>query len=140
MDINNTLDFIILNGDEYEPFSVKTLLHDNSITSNLSAGQTHDLIEKTISLGVNKNCLFRRTNEQYVELTEKGRLAKFKGGVLVLENSIEEKENIEFEKLKIDLDLAKKMLKEFPRTKFLSWAGFIIAILLLLKELYIILK
>ena len=48
------------------------------------------------------------------------------------------KEKIEFEKSKIDLELAKKMLKEFPKTKWFARIGFIIAIVLMLKELYIL--
>ena len=48
------------------------------------------------------------------------------------------RENFEFEKAKIDLELAKKMLKEFPKTKWFARIGFIIGILLLLKELYIL--
>jgi len=47
------------------------------------------------------------------------------------------KENLEFEKTKINLELAKKMLEEFPKTKWFARIGFIIGIVLLLKELYI---
>jgi hypothetical protein len=47
-----------------------------------------------------------------------------------------ERENIEFRKSKVDLELAERVLKEFPRTKFFAWSGFIIGVLLLLKELY----
>jgi hypothetical protein len=49
-----------------------------------------------------------------------------------------EKERLEFEKSKIDLELAEKMLKEFPKTKWFARIGFIIAIVLMLKELYIL--
>jgi|TARA_R110002096_G_scaffold131692_1_gene281715 hypothetical protein len=49
-----------------------------------------------------------------------------------------ERENIEFEKTKVDLKLAEKTLKEFPKTKWFARIGFIIGILLLLKELYIL--
>lgn len=55
----------------------------------------------------------------------------------LLKNS--QKEEIDFEKSKVDLDLAKKMLKEFPKTKWFARIGFAIAILLALKELYILL-
>jgi hypothetical protein len=48
-----------------------------------------------------------------------------------------EKEEIEFEKSRIDLELAKKMLKEYPKTKLISRFGFFIALVLALKELYI---
>lgn len=62
-----------------------------------------------------------------------------------LNNEIElqknlERENLELEKTKVDLKLAKETLKEFPRTKWFARIGFIIGIILLLKELYVILK
>ena len=53
-------------------------------------------------------------------------------------NLKKEKDVIEFEKSKIDLELAKKMLEEFPKTKWFARIGFIIAIVLMLKELYIL--
>ena len=49
-----------------------------------------------------------------------------------------EKELIDFEKSKIDLALAKKMLEEYPKTKWFARIGFIIGIVLMLKELYIL--
>jgi len=48
-----------------------------------------------------------------------------------------EKEQIEFDKSKIDLELAKRMLKDFPKTKWQARIGITIAIVLALKELYI---
>ena len=51
-----------------------------------------------------------------------------------------EKERIEFEKSKTDLVLAQKMLKEFPKTKLFSRISLFIAIVLALKELYILIK
>ncbi len=49
------------------------------------------------------------------------------------------KEKLEFDKSKVDLKLAKKMLEEFPKTKWFARIGFIIGIVLMLKELYILL-
>jgi predicted transcriptional regulator len=46
-----------------------------------------------------------------------------------------EKERIEFEKSKIDLDLAQKMLKEYPYTKWFARIGFVIAIVLAVLEI-----
>jgi len=48
----------------------------------------------------------------------------------------EEAKNIELEKSKIDLELAKKMLKEYPYTKWMSRVAFIIALALAVFELY----
>lgn len=66
-----------------------------------------------------------------------------KGGFTYVENNwkIEdykrkEKENIEFEKNKVELELAKKMLKEYPKTKWFARIGAFIGIFLALKELY----
>lgn len=46
-----------------------------------------------------------------------------------------EKERIEFEKSKIDLDLAQKMLKEYPYTKWFARISFLIAIVLAVLEI-----
>jgi hypothetical protein len=84
---------------------------------------------------------------------ERNRYALFEKGLEVLEvggwkmyqqllkekkNREAEKEIIDFEKSKIDLVLAKKMLEEFPKTKWFARIGFIIGIVLMLKELYIL--
>lgn len=71
-------------------------------------------------------------------ITEKG--TKYLNQILEEEKHIAEKERIEFEKAKIDLELSKKMLKEFPKTKWFARIGLFIAIVLALKELYILLK
>jgi hypothetical protein len=54
--------------------------------------------------------------------------------------NIDYKEEIKLRKTKVDLELAEKMLKEFKITKFFAWGGFIIGILLLLKEVYLLFK
>jgi hypothetical protein len=46
-----------------------------------------------------------------------------------------EKDRIEFEKSKIDLELAQKMLKEYPCTKWFARIGFAIAIILAALEI-----
>lgn len=53
---------------------------------------------------------------------------------IALQKSLE-KESFEHEKTKVDLELATKMLKEFPKTKWFARIGFIIAVILALKEL-----
>ena len=71
-------------------------------------------------------------------ITDKGE--KFLKDIIEEHKYIAEKERIEFEKSKIDLELAQKMLKEFPKTKQFARIGLFIAIVLALKELYILLK
>ncbi|RLD56561.1 MAG: hypothetical protein DRJ01_15080 [Bacteroidetes bacterium] len=80
------------------------------------------------------------------ELTDFGNIVYQKGGwkkYLELKKEadekliqgIKEKENLELEKTKVDLDLAKKMLKEYPKTKWFARIGFFIAIGLGLLEI-----
>jgi hypothetical protein len=45
------------------------------------------------------------------------------------------KEAIEIEKTEIDLQLAKKMLQEYPKTKWIARIGFIMALVLFILEL-----
>ena len=71
-------------------------------------------------------------------ITDKGE--KFLAQIIEEQKYFDEKERIEFEKSKIDLELAQKMLKEFPKTKWFARIGLFIAIVLALKDLYILLK
>ena len=64
------------------------------------------------------------------------------GGFTTIENSEliqlekqQEKENLEFEKSKIDFELAKETLKEFPKTKKRAKVAYIIAIILAFVQL-----
>jgi len=59
-----------------------------------------------------------------------------KGGFAKIESDLKKKNDLELRKSKVDLELAEKMLEEFPKTKLLARLGFIIAIILMLKELY----
>jgi predicted transcriptional regulator len=77
-----------------------------------------------------RNCIY--------SVTDKGK--KFLTQMIEEDKYLAEKEKIEFEKSKIDLVLAQKMLKEYPYTKFLAIIGAVIGILLGLKELGILIK
>ena len=106
---------------------------------------------------------FQKSGEWYkaVDLAERlknERLIKFKDELCLIENfgidivknggwiehlkQIEKqskfnakREKIEFEKSKVDLELAKKMLKEYPRTKWIARISIIIGISLAILEL-----
>ncbi|AIJ37346.1 hypothetical protein AAIP55_002461 [Flavobacterium psychrophilum] len=71
-------------------------------------------------------------------ITDKGE--RFLTEIVEEHKYIAEKERIEFEKSKIDLVLAEKMLKEYPYTKWLARIGAFIGIVLGLKELGILIK
>lgn len=47
----------------------------------------------------------------------------------------ERKEKLQIKKTEIDLELAEKMLEEYPKTKWFARIGFLIAVVLVLKEL-----
>jgi hypothetical protein len=83
------------------------------------------------------NCLINATGitEKFIK---QGGFTESEKEYLKQEKYEEEKERIEFEKSKIDLELAEKMLEEFPKTKWFARIGFIIGIVLMLKELYIL--
>ncbi len=50
-------------------------------------------------------------------------------------NRIKEKETIDLEKSKIDLELSKRMLKEYPRTKWFARIGFFIGVALAILQI-----
>ena len=68
-----------------------------------------------------------------VALSEKGLRISENGGWIKHLESEKEKQEFEFEKSRIDFDLAKKTLKEFPKTKWYARIGLIIAVVLALK-------
>lgn len=94
--------------------------------------QNIDFLEKNSLIVEDDN------RDSIYSITDKG--AKFLTQIIEEHKYIAEKERIEFEKSKIDLELAQKMLKEFPKTKWFARIGLFIAIVLALKELYILLK
>ena len=98
--------------------------------------------DKTIFLNdipfLQRNNLIINNENSIYSLTEKGE--RFLNQIIEEDKYIAEKERIEFEKSKIELELSQKMLKEFPKTKWLARVGLFIAIVLALKELYILLK
>lgn len=56
-------------------------------------------------------------------------------GFTKIESDLKEKHDIEYRKSKVDLELAEKMLKEYPKTKWFARIGFIIGICLAVLEL-----
>ncbi len=92
------------------------------------------IIENTNGNGYRLTTFANEIIEKYGEWSEY---------LLALENEKvfnDNKEQLEFEKTKVDIELAKQTLKEFPRTKWFARISFIIAVILALKELYILLK
>lgn len=66
-------------------------------------------------------------------ITDKGE--EFLKQIIEEHKYIAEKERIEFEKSKIDLDLAQKMLKEYPYTKWFARISILIAVVLAILEI-----
>lgn len=82
-----------------------------------------------------KNSLIIEDNQQnsIYFITEKGE--KYLEKIIKNIEYESEKEQIEFEKSKIDLNLAQKMLKEYIYTKWFSRIGFAIALILAVLEI-----
>ena len=80
------------------------------------------------------------TNESLITLTPLGVDVIEKGGWIQYKEWKNQKDELELNKLKVDLQLAKETLKEFPKTKWFARIGLFIAIVLAFKELYTLLK
>ena len=119
---------------------------DNEI--DLSKSNSLKLIDNYFDRDVFfKNVVYLENNKFIVKNTKENNILfitqKGEDKLLQLNQEIEygdEKERIEFQKSKTDLILAQKMLKEFPKTKLFSRISLFIAIVLALKELYILIK
>ena len=95
-------------------------------------------IDKVADVRISEyNCLINATGITKTFI-EQGGFTKTEKEFNELKEKETERERIEFEKSKIDLELSKNMLKEFPKTKWFARIGFIIGLLLLLKELYVL--
>lgn len=90
-----------------------------------------------------KRLIKLETSKEYrCDLEELGINVFNKGGWLKhlenenIKNNIKaEKENLDFEKSKVDFELAKKVLKEYPYTKWFARIAFLIAVVLAVLEI-----
>lgn len=95
--------------------------------------------EKVADTMENGRTMFISSNERTAHFLENGGFTKIEKDEINRVKKKSEKEQVEFEKSKVDLELAKKTLEEFPKTKWFARIGFIIGVVLMLKELYILL-
>ena len=89
--------------------------------------QNIDFLERNSLIAEDDN------RDSIYSITDKGE--RFLSEIIEEHKHIADKESIEFEKSKIDLELAQKMLKEYPCTKWFARIGFIIAIVLAVLEI-----
>jgi chorismate-pyruvate lyase len=114
-------------------------LRDQDLYPKIDEYFDRSVFLKNIEFLENNSLITEDDNRDSIfSITDKGE--KFLTQIIEEHKHIAEKERIEFEKSKIDLELAQKMLKEFPKTKWFARIGLFIAIVLALKELYILLK
>jgi len=114
-------------------------LREQDINSKIEEYFDRTVFLQNIDFLERNNLIVEDDNRDSIySITDKGE--KFLKQIIEEHKHIAEKERIEFEKSKIDLELAQKMLKEFPKTKLFARIGLFIAVLLALKELYILLK
>lgn len=111
------IDSILQNAKKNNPID----LHDNSIRPII--GYLRDDIKAVILYGDD------------LILTEIGHEILNKNGWIKYNEWLTEIKKTELKKLKTDLTLAEKTLKEFPRTNFLAWGGFCLGALLLILRL-----
>ena len=114
-------------------------LRDEDLYTKIDEYFDRTIFRENIDFLERNNLIIEDDNRDSIySITEKGE--RFLKQIIEEDKYIEEKERIEFEKSKIDLELSQKMLKEFPKTKWFARIGLFIAIVLALKELYILIK
>lgn len=135
MNINELIDFnlnLLKDGLDIRALELRNV--DNKI---LEDEKSLALFNKLISESLISTDQFKR-----IQLSTKGFEILSNGGWLKHvenENSksdfLAKKEALDFEKSKVDLELAKKVLKEYPYTKWFARIGFAIAIILAVLEI-----
>lgn len=95
-------------------------------------GGTHD---KVARVDFGEFCNYIASNGLTETFLKQGGFTKYEQEESERKRIQAEQDNIAFEKSKIDLELAKRMLKEYPITKWTARIGFLIALGLALLEL-----
>lgn len=143
-DINELIDTnlnLICETSKQEIFAHKFLnIKGREITGKFESEKFSDEMEsRGLIRRINELCI---VTEKGLEIYKYGGWKKFivdkKNREIELESAKKEKDDIELRKSKVDLELAEKMLEEYPKTKWFARVSFIIAIVLMLKELYIL--
>lgn len=133
---------------EYTRLILSALLNKKN---RLSYDELHSLMEKDVIYNDFLKELHDLVKKEFIDnnhgiiINQRGikKLKELNDSINLKNLNIEkqqEREDIEFEKAKVDLELAKKLLKEFPKTKCFARVGLFIAVVLALKELYILLS
>lgn len=115
---------------------------DSKILEDTPLGTIELLIERiggtldeVAYVNINDNGHFIASNNLTPVFLKQGGFTKYEQDEAEQKRIQEERDNIAFEKSKIDLELAKKMLKEYPKTKWFARIGFIIGTGLALLKL-----
>ncbi|RSK41299.1 hypothetical protein [Mangrovimonas spongiae] len=87
---------------------------------------------KTLNRGMTRPIQANGLTKKFLK---QGGFSKIKHELLLEQQKALEKENLELEKTKVDLKLAKETLEEFPKTKKRAKVAYIVAILLAFLQL-----
>ena len=135
-----------MNTNSLIDFNLKLLNNNLDIRALELKDEQNEFLEKEISLALFKKMLEEKLifTDQYnaLKLSTKGHeILEIGGWLKHVENEkiksdfLADKEILEFKKSKIDLELSKKVLKEYPYTKWFARIGFAIAIILAVLEI-----
>ena len=121
-------------------------ISSDEIRKNLFPNSTRDIVnllidkidnsyDSILDIKSNERSRYIRSNGVTKVFLEQGGYTQSEKEEKILAKKEEEKQRLEFEKTKVDLELAKKMLKEYPKTKWFARIGFFLAVTLAIFEL-----
>lgn len=91
--------------------------------------------ENVLNINFEANSVLVESNGLTNRFLQQGGFTKIGHSEIIQLEKQQEKENLEFEKFKIDFELAKETLEEFPKTKKRAKVAYIIAIILAVVQL-----
>ena len=136
MEINKIINDLLFELKRVHPKSIEinVFLEKKSLIQQLSREIKKTLVKADIVDSSNKNFMVR-INTKGIDICNNGGWTKY------IEETEKEKEDIKADqiiqrrKAKIDLDLAEKMLKDYPNTRRIAWIGFGVAVVLGIVQL-----
>ncbi len=141
----NVLDFMVKTSIDKGSVNADDLIkegfikYDNSSSDNSDSRAVDEFVSYLHVLDKYNVCeCFFNSDSEFGRKNEMTFHFKKRGGFKVLYDNLklqDKKDKLEHKKNKIDIELAERTLKEFKRTKFLAWSGFVIGFILLIKEL-----
>ena len=117
-------DKILSIAPDFAPFNVSQVV---LYVSNWNDEERNEANDCSDSIAIILIKLQYASGDYFLELTDKGRIAKAAGGHFIYQINEKNKQDLQDKKLKIDIKNAERIARSYPYTQFIAWITFAIA-------------